>query len=315
MDEYLLRARLDLFAEGAGDGAGAAEGQTASEGQEAVQLQPRRSKRTGAYDNVIFGRQAEAEAQSDNADDAGQPEQNDAQARQEAYKNLIQGDYKDLFQADVQRIIDRRFKETKQLESTLSKAQPVLDMLTAKYGIQNSDYEALAKAIESDDSQWVEAADQAGMSVDQYREYNKLQQQNMLFQRQEAERQRQMAIQQQVQRWTEEAENLKQRFPTLDINQEIQNPEFARLLQANVPVETAYMAVHADDIVSAAMVNTARAAEQKVADNIRANRARPAENGASSQSAFVYKNDVTKLSKADRAEAVRRAARGETISW
>lgn len=314
----LLEAKLYLFAEGgAGDGATTgAEGQTAQDGQGETPVMPtRRAKKTGAYDNVIFGKQPdEADAGDSGAADQTS-NQDDAKARQEAYKNLIQGEYKDLFQADTQRIIDKRFKETKQLEERMGKAQPVLDLLMTKYGIQGDDYSALQKAIEGDDSQWIEAADAAGMSVDQYRQFNQLQVQNRaLMQQQEAER-RQQQIQAQVQKWTQEAEALKGRFPQLDLNQEIQNPEFARLLQANVPVETAYMAVHADDIVSAAMVNTARATEQKVADNIRANRARPAENGASSQSAFVYKNDVTKLSKADRAEAVRRAARGETISW
>ena len=314
----LLEAKLYLFAEGgAGDGATTgAEGQTAQDGQGEIPAMPtRRAKRTGAYDNVIFGKQPdEADAGDSGAADQNS-NQDDAKARQEAYKNLFQGEYKDLFQADTQRIIDKRFKETKQLEERMGKAQPVLDLLMTKYGIQGDDYSALQKAIEGDDSQWIEAADAAGMSVDQYRQFNQLQVQNRaLMQAQEAER-RQQQIEAQVQRWTQEAEALKGRFPQLDLNQEIQIPEFARLLQAGVPVETAYMAVHADDIVSAAMVNTARATEQKVADNIRANRARPAENGASSQSAFVYKNDVTKLTKADRAEAVRRAARGEMISW
>lgn len=314
----LLDARLNLFAEGgAGDGATTgAEGQTAQDGQGEIPAMPtRRAKRTGAYDNVIFGKQPDDADAGSGAADRDDVTKDDAQARQQAYKDLIQGEYKDLFQQDTQRIIDKRFKETKQLEERMGKVQPVLDLLMTKYGIQGDDYSALQKAIEGDDSQWIEAADAAGMSVDQYRQFNQLQVQNRaLMQQQEAER-RQQQIEAQVQKWTQEAEALKGRFPQLDLNQEIQNPEFARLLQANVPVETAYMAVHADDIVSAAMVNTARATEQKVADNIRANRARPAENGASSQSAFVYKNDVTKLSKADRAEAVRRAARGETISW
>lgn len=193
--------------------------------------------------------------------------------------------------------------------------QPVIDMLMSRYNIQGNDVNALRSAIESDETQWIDAADQAGMSVQQYMQFNRLQRENQALQRQQQERQREAATQATIAQWNQEAEALKQRFPTFDLNAEIQNPNFARLLTANVPMETAFMAVHADDIVSQAMVNTARATEEKVANNIRANGQRPSENGASKQSAFVYKTDVTKLTKADRAEAVRRAARGDVISW
>ena len=311
MDKYvLLRTDLNLFAEG-GDGAGAEGGAEASTAPVAP---TRQGKKSGAYDNVIFGK---AEQTADAPGAADQNVTNDAddqKSRQDAYKSMKE-QYKDLFQADTQSIINKRFKETKQLEEKMGKAQPVLDMLMAKYNLEGDDYSALQKALEADDSQWVEAADAAGMSVDQYRQLNTLQAQNRALMAQQEARQREQQIAEQVAKWTQEAEALKQRFPSLDLNAEIQNPEFARLLQANVPVETAYMAVHADDIVSQAMVATKQETEKKVTDNIKANRSRPSENGASSQSAFVYKNDVSKLTKADRAEAVRRAARGDIISW
>lgn len=319
MDFLLLfKADLRMFAEGAGDGAGSSDGGNETAGQEAVPeiQQGRRSKRTGAYDNVVFGRQEDgAENESPAAGENGTNDAPDPKERMSAWKNLIQGEYKDLFTQETQRIINQRFKQTKGLEEQVSSMQPVIDMLMARYNIQGNDVNALRNAIESDESQWVDAADQAGMSVDQYMKFNRLQRENQALQRAEMERQREAGVAAQIQHWNEEAEALKQRFPTFDLNAEIQNENFARLLRSNVPMETAFMAVHADDIVSQAMVNTAKATEEKVANNIRANGQRPSENGASKGSAFVYKSDVTKLTKADRAEAVRRAARGDIISW
>lgn len=312
----LFMADLTLFAEGGTGSAGAADGAGEAAGQESASEVPatRRAKRTGAYDNVVFGRQEASEDESPAAGEE-QPDTPDPKARQAAWKDLIQGEYKDLFTQETQRIINQRFKQTKGLEEQVNSMQPVIDMLMSRYNIQGNDVNALRSAIESDETQWIDAADQAGMSVQQYMQFNRLQRENQALQRQQQERQREAATQATIAQWNQEAEALKQRFPTFDLNAEIQNPNFARLLTANVPMETAFMAVHADDIVSQAMVNTARATEEKVANNIRANGQRPSENGASKQSAFVYKTDVTKLTKADRAEAVRRAARGDVISW
>ena len=61
--------------------------------------------------------------------------------------------------------------------------------------------------------------------------------------------------------------------------------------------------------------SAARAAEKQVVDTIRAKGARPAENGTAAQSAFTVKDDVSKLTREDRAEIARRAARGDSISF
>jgi hypothetical protein len=69
--------------------------------------------------------------------------------------------------------------------------------------------------------------------------------------------------------------------------------------------------IHMDEIMS----GVAKKVESTVAETIRANGHRPAENGTSSQSGVVYKNDVSALTREDRAEIARRAARGEKIGF
>jgi hypothetical protein len=63
------------------------------------------------------------------------------------------------------------------------------------------------------------------------------------------------------------------------------------------------------------MQHVAQTVEQKLAGKIAANGTRPVENGAKSQNGVVVKNDVSTMTKLDRAEINRRVARGEKISF
>jgi hypothetical protein len=93
----------------------------------------------------------------------------------------------------------------------------------------------------------------------------------------------------------------------------MKNPKFVQLLRSNVDVRTAYEVLHKDEIIPAAMQFTAKTVEQKIANNIASGSRRPTENGMSSQSAATVKDDVTRLTKADRDEIICRVQRGEKI--
>jgi hypothetical protein len=115
----------------------------------------------------------------------------------------------------------------------------------------------------------------------------------------------------------EEGQALAEKYgiADFDFRQEVQNPDFTNLLANGVSVESAYKAIHIDDMIGGAMAKTADNVRTKMAQDIASRQARPSENGASSQNAAVFKNDVNKLSKADREEIDRRVARGEIISF
>jgi hypothetical protein len=125
----------------------------------------------------------------------------------------------------------------------------------------------------------------------------------------------QQRAEQQMQKWDAEAQTLKGIYQNFDIHTEAQNPQFMSLLRSGVPMQTAYEVVHMDDIKAGIQRMTASATEKQVTDNIRAKGQRPAENGTSSQSAFTVKDDVSKLSKADRRNIAVRSRRGESISF
>ena len=334
-DTILMRpAKLTLFDGGAGASAPAGGEGTGAAGQgETTAKTPGSTRRgkTGEYDNVRFGKQdvqtpleeMEKTGGAAKGSDAGSPAK-EAQVqttsstledKRKAFRELVNGEYKDQYTEETQRLINRRFKESKAMEESLNAQKPVIDMLMQRYKIEDGDVGKLAKAIENDNAYWSEAAAEAGMSVDVYKQVQKIQRENEMLRRAERNRAGEAVVQRQLRQWAEQAEAMKALYPNFDMAQETANPAFVNMLKAGIPVEHANKVLHMDEIVSGAVTAAAKQTEQQVVANIRAKGARPAENGTSSQSAFTIKDDVSKLSKKDRAEIARRAAMGEKISF
>ena len=215
--------------------------------------------------------------------------------RRKAFLDMVSGDgeYKDLFDEQVQKIINRRFRQTKTLEEQMGRSQPILDMLMKRYGIADGDTDKLRAALEADNTRLLRGRmDQARRQV-QGREQ----------------------VARQMRQWYDEARQVKEAYPDFDLNAEARNTQFLSLLRSGIPVRHAYEVIHMDDIKTSAARQAAREAEKQVVDGIRAKGARPPENGTAAQSAFTVKGDVSKLTRKDREEIARRAARGEKITF
>lgn len=304
----LLKPILNLFdGEGGGDAAATPGGTTADTAD------TRRGKSGG--EQVIYGRQEET------APDAGehigvQTTSDTLEDRRQRYRELVNSEeYKDFYTEDTQRIINQRFAETKDLREQLDAVSPVIDLLRQRYGIQDGDMDALMQAMDSDDGYWEEAADDAGMTVEQYKEFKRMERELEAANEQLRRQQGQAQANRQMQQWYTEGEALKQLYPSFDIQRESQNPNFLALLRAGTPMKTAYEVIHMDEIKAGVARSTAQAAEQQITNNIRARGKRPAETGTTAQATFTVKDDVSKLTKKDRAEIAKRAARGEKISF
>ena len=284
-----LQMRLNLFdagAEGQGSAAQGGDSAAASTQQQA---------------GVTPDQQAATDAGSQTED------------RQKAYRELIEGEYKDLYTQDVQRLVNRRFAETKGLQEQLEQYQPVMDMLMQRYNV--SDVKKLGEAIESDNAYWEAAAERAGMDVEQYKRFSRLQTENAKLLREQRRTQTEQRAQRQLAKWNEEAAEVKKVYPSFDLERESANPQFLGLLRSNVNMRSAYEVIHMDEIKAAVSEMQARATEKKVVEGIRAKGMRPSEAGASSSSAFTSAKDVHKLTKKERADIAKRAARGEKITF
>lgn len=114
-------------------------------------------------------------------------------------------------------------------------------------------------------------------------------------------------------RWSREADELTAQCPDFDLGAALSDPQFCALLRAGVDVRTAWFALHAQALLTAACARAGRSAEQRVAEHIRARGLRPAENGLGGGAGIVVRPDVSRMSRADRAALAARAERGERV--
>ena len=308
---------LAMFDGGAASGAGGASAAGTGTGETNGGSASTQQSETGA--KVVLGKppkEASSKADPKAATGTQLPAAGEGEDRSAQFKAMIQGDYKDLYDAEVQSIINRRFKETKGLQDSLSAQAPIIEQLSQKYGIQGNDLTALRAAIDDDDAMWAEQAEDAGMTVEQYKQVQKIERENAQLRKNQEDQLAIQRSQQQVQTWLQQAEAMKadERFKNFDLRKEISdNPEFLNLLQAGIPVDHAYSVLHLNDITQNAANTAAQQTEKAVTANIRARGNRPAENSASSQAATTYKSDPSKWTDAEFAEAIRRSKRGEKI--
>lgn len=273
-------------------------------------------EKTGGEKKVVYGKQAvqsqinEPVAGASNDADKENPE--DLRAKYDAF--MADSSMKQFYNEDTQKIINRRFRENKGLQETIARNEEILSKLRQKYGVDSDD--SLSEAIDNDHAFWEDAAADAGMSVEQYQMFrdNAIREQKQKaiiesYQRQEAARA-------QYAGWLREAEDVKAIYPDFDLDTELLNPNFSGLLSQKNPqyqmsMKQIYEVCHLDDIKQ----QTAQQTERNVVSNIRAKGQRPQEGAMMSQSASIVKDDVSKLTKKDRAEIARRVSRGEHISF
>lgn len=287
-----LAINIQLFAEGA-------EGAEASEAT---------AESTDAQVETTDTEETQAEVEPD--DNVIIPEDRSAE-----FEKLIKGDFKEEFAKRTQRIIDGRFKETKRLEESQKQVQPILQKLTSKYGVSANDIEALSKAIDNDDAVYAEFAEKNGITLDQARHIKTLEAENEMFKQTQEERQRQEKADKVYQKWIKQSEQAKQLYPDFDLGIEMQNEQFAQLMQNGIDIKTAYEVVHKDEILTRVATVSAKKAEKQIVDTIKAKGNRPAENGMSSQGAVSTSKDIRKLSNDEMDDYIRRARQGERIDF
>lgn len=113
-----------------------------------------------------------------------------------------------------------------------------------------------------------------------------------------------------AQKLREQAAETRNIYPEFDFEKEIKNPEFMRLLKLGVSIKNAYEVANIDAILE----NNTKKAEKKVIDSIRLKGNRPVENGSEGAAGILLSGNASKLSRKERAELAKRAAKGERIS-
>ena len=310
---------------GAAAGAAATGAQAAAAQVSGANLHSAKSGDQGKP-TVLYGKQPASTSENagvENISDAGGEESktstkttsNTLEERRAEFNRLINGEFKDQFSERMQDIINKRFKESRQMEERLQKQSGLMNILSQKYGVDASDIDGLSKAIDEDDAFFEEAAAKAGLSVSQYKEMSRLRAENEAMRQSQQQKDAQAAAQQQMAVWMRDAEAVKAKFPQFDFRAELQNEAFGRLLKAGIPVEQAYTVLHQEELMKNAMAVTANNVAAATADNIRARGNRPQENGASPAPGTIIKSDVNSLTKEDRKNIVRLVRQGAHIQF
>lgn len=225
------------------------------------------------------------------------------------------------YNKQMQAVVQSRLRSAKNAEEALAKMTPALEVLARKHGQDpaNPDYDALAKAINDDDTYYEAKALEMGVSLETAKRMDQQERDTARQQREEARNLEQQRLRDHFVKLEQQGETLKKVFPKFDLRTELQNPVFARMTSPNIglSVEDAYHAVHRKELEAAQSQVIAQQTMQKMSNAIQAGSRRPDENGTSGQSASVTTFDYSKASKAQR-DALKQqiraaAARGEKL--
>lgn len=243
----------------------------------------------------------------------GQPEGNGEPTIQERWEQAKKGEFKDLYGQDVQNAIRDRFKNQEDLQEKLDAVQPMLNALMQKTGVDS--VEELSQLVLDDDSLYEEEAEEAGMTVERYKQFKALQDEHDRREREDAESQERALWKDHFNRMAEQAERLKQTFPDFDLSKEMENETFRRLTHPSVgvSVEDAYYTIHRNELGPQIMAYGMNRAREQMGQTIQAQRARPAEGAMRSQGSVSadMKIDFSKLSRKERDEYRRQVHLGK----
>lgn len=203
---------------------------------------------------------------------------------------------------------DKRHADYNKLKENAKSSKGIMEMLATKFGIESSDdITAITEALENDDYLYAQRAEENNRTVDEQREWDKMERENRLYREQQAQAERMQKAQRQYDAWTEQANNLKQVFPSFDLDAELANPDFVQALRSGMSIDRAYYAMHGEEIATGAMQYTAQAVRKATVEDMAASKGRPRENGLSSRAAVKVEKDIGSLTRDERAKLARRS--------
>jgi hypothetical protein len=232
------------------------------------------------------------------------------------WEELKKGEFKDQYGRDVQAAVQERFKNQKDANDQLKALEPMLKALRQKAGVETD--EELSKVILDDDSLYEDAAEEAGMTVEAYKQFKALQEEHDARKAQEEADAEQMLLRRHFDGLARQAEEFKKTFPDFDLMTELQNETFRRLTGPNsgLTLEDAYYAVHHRELAPQTMAYGIERAKSQISKAMQANSRRPNEGAMQGgQSSFNVSIDPRSMTKAQREKINERVRRGEKITF
>ena len=247
-----------------------------------------------------FGEEPEA-AENAQTEGAGEKARESGPSFQELIGGAYRQDYERAVGQRIQAAIQQRFKNQKDYQKQAQAAQPIVEALSARYGIPADDWAGVAQRFSQ------EQAGSAGAPGPETRQE----------QAPGEEREASPRLRRHFLRLRQEAEELRREFPGFDLFQEMGNPAFARMTAPGMDVSLrhAFYAVHGPALEREGMAYAAQQAEARIAASVAAGASRPQENGLGKPADAPWGLDVTAMDRKARAEYRRRIHNGEKINF
>ena len=235
----------------------------------------------------------------------------------ERWEEAKKGEFAELYGRDVQNAIRDRFKNQRDVSGQLDALEPMLKVLRDRAGVESN--EELIQHVLDDDSLYEEEASEAGMTVAAYRQFMEMKAERDEMQEREQESIQEAHIRDHFGSLTQQAEELKSKYPDFDLQKELENREFFRLTSPDVgvSVEDAYFAVHHRELAPQMMAYGMERARQQMGQTIQAQRNRPAEGAMRTQGqpAAALKIDPRNMTRREREEIKRQVRMGKRVSF
>lgn len=293
----IFKLKLQRFAEGSDGASSGAEGESGETGEiEVPAAVPERAK---ARYKEVFGKQKPVNNKP--------VEKTEPEAKEEekpvtklSYEELIKSDdYKDAHKAYMEKTINERFKNQKQVDSDNKKMRSILETVANKYGTDINDehfLENLGKAIDEDDSYYEKYAQDHDLTPTEARQIVTLQRRLAESDRLRAEQEQQARINAQLQALNVSAERTRQIYPGFNLELEMQNPDFMRMCAAtNGDTTAAYRTIHWQELTTNMVTKATEDAKNMTAQSIKSKQNRPSEAGLSSQASVSIQDDFSSM--------------------
>ena len=292
---------LQLFSDGvasagatAGDGADGGVNNGSGDPYDALGI-PAKAKHI--VDKMPKNKQAETTNTQTNENNEGTPTGETSQRK--AFKDVI-NEYGDEAKEFMNNAFSKRLSKYKGIEEENAKMKEILGLQNIRYGLDTESKSYLddyMSAVQNDSKIFEDKAMEAGMSVDEYMKVQRAEQIIRDNDRREQLRKQDELTQNHVRNLVQQSEALKSEFPNFNIENEIANPQFKRLVDppelggAGLSVRNAFFALHNSDIMKATMNNAVNQAAINTANAVQTNKNRPSENGLSSAQTVTVKEN------------------------
>ncbi len=112
-----------------------------------------------------------------------------------------------------------------------------------------------------------------------------------------------------------EARAFKEANPDFELQIELENPQFTRLLNCGFDIESAYKFIHHDEIIEKIKLEAEQTGYEKAVAYLRSGALRPEENGLREQSGISEKKNVASLTGGGIRDILRRVENGAKVKF